>query len=315
MHHYLAFGLHLESDAPLSYVSIAGARQPPGCAKVGLRASHTLALRADLAHEEPDFEGGPVLRIFMPADAASALVEYAGWRVLIEPTKRHILYERISGAPEVELRFVCERVLIPLYLLCDPGRDVLAMHGGAMCWKEQGWIMLGESGAGKSTSTLDLTRQGAHILSDDMALVDVTTTMALPGSPTLRLWREMVQEADEHQLVPGTTDKRWFRLSDERAAPQGAPLAGIIVLTPQPGADPRGELSTLGGMDALVTLLQNTFDLHHPPHAWQRARLRRARCLLEQTRLVRCAYERSPDGRRRQVEGIIAAMDAHRERS
>lgn len=48
-------------------------------------------------------------------------------------------------------------------------RGILCLHGAVVAWSERTIVLLGQSGAGKSTTAAALVSQGAELLSDDVA--------------------------------------------------------------------------------------------------------------------------------------------------
>ena len=313
MRRYLAFGEVLAADVELDYLA---APMEDG----RLEATVTLR-RADVAtrppenytrvHAEPDFEGGPVLEIWMSPDATCLVwIAYAGWHVSLDARAGEILYHHEGEEPGlVPLATVCERVLIPFCLLLDPARSLFALHGGALVMGEKAWVLIGESGAGKSTSALALVGEGAKVLADDMALVDVEARLVLPGAPTLRLWQDALVGAVRSAPIQGTDQKHWFHLGEAAGEEAPVELGGVIVLTPDPLAATAGELARMEGVEAMTCLLANGFDLEHAPRTMQVARVKRARHLLEQVPVWRCRYARDPGGEPLQTRGILELIE------
>lgn len=313
MNRYLAFGEVLAADADLDYLTAPD--------EAGLEASLTL-FRGEVppttppedhmcVHTEPDFDGGPVLEIWMaPGCITRAWISYAGWRVALDAGKGQMVYD--AGEVEVPLRAVCERLLVPLCLLLDPARSLFALHGGAFVMNGRAWVLIGESGAGKSTSALKLVTEGAKILADDMALVDVEARLVLPGAPTLRLWQGVLDGAIRSAPIQGTDEKRWFHLGDDAGQDAPVELGGVIVLTPDPGAAITGEIAEVRGLEAMTLLLSNGFDLEHAPRVMQVARVKRARHLLEQMSVWRCRYARDPGGEPKQTRAILELIEGTR---
>ena len=316
MRRYLAFGEHLAADTELDYLEFDVAREQDTVPTVILRAGEVCLGDEVRVHAEPDFEGGPVLEVWMREEDSApttAFVDYAGWQVRIDAghEPKQMIYARsaTSASPEVALRAVCERVLMPLCLLLDPTRALFAMHGGAFVMNDLAWILIGESGAGKSTSALALVRSGARILADDMALVDTSARLVLPGAPTLRLWLDELRDATRSAAIAGTDRKHWFHLGDKAGQDIPVPLGGVIVLSPDPHAPVSGEIDRIRGLEALTLLLANGFELEHSPRPMREARVKRARGLLATTSVFRCRYARDPGGEPRQVESIRALID------
>lgn len=123
----------------------------------------------------------------------------------------------------------------------------ICLHGCVLAVGEQAIAILGDSGAGKSTTAAALAGQGYPILSDDVALLTEFSDGFLvhPGYPRLRLWPESVNAlyGSEEDLVRvlRLSEKRFIDLtynSDEpigdrspwRFQKEPLPLAAIYVL-------------------------------------------------------------------------------------
>lgn len=295
---YNAFGLKIWSDARLPYKETLDQRIDG--VDVFLRRVDVLQdvlSECVCLHAVPDFEGGPVLRVFRSDDGF--FVDYAGWLVCVHDVwGGEVHYVATEPQPKVPWSHVVERVVLPLTMLWR-NDALLALHGGAIAYKGRAFALIGRSGAGKSTSTHAFLEVGAKILSDDMLLVDAAHAMALPGAPSLRLFEHLgpVARAVSTHAILGMSHKRWYRLPDEDGVCDVLPLAAIVLLEPQEKNAPMcGACTPMSGILALVALLEQTFDLEHPLHDWASARLLNARTLLERVPMWRCSYTRSLDG-------------------
>ena len=101
--------------------------------------------------------------------------------------------------------------------------------------------IVGEKGAGKSTTAAALAKQGYPILADDIAVVTDcgNSFLVQPGYPRLRLWKSALNQlyGDEKGLsrVFSQTDKHYLELNQDKASAWGfhnqpLPLAAIYVL-------------------------------------------------------------------------------------
>lgn len=276
-------------------------------------------------HREEDFEGGPVLVIRMPGGegAVRSLIEYAGWRFLCEPTG--ITCEPPENlSTTIPFSEIVERVLSP-WMVLTRREEVLALHGGALASADgtRAWILMGESGAGKSTAALELVKhKGMLLLSDDMALVDVQKMRVLPGPWVVRMWGDASK--GEHiaavSAIVGTGGRkkrvRLARAGEEQAGSwqRGVSLAGLTLLEREPRGSPRderGEWEKLSGMSAMQCVLSQAFDLSAPPEWWSRKRMRLAGALLRGgVALERCIYQSSASGEPAHVEGLWRKFEA-----
>lgn len=302
MTQYTAYGLRIRSEHTLHFTTTQAPSTPD---------TPTLTMRwcgelwdhpqDEVIHRMPDYPGGPVLLVWHEGDAVC--IDYAGWQAQFVPGSGHMEIAPIH--PVVDAAHVAERVWVPFYAMCSL-EDVLALHGSAVGIQGRAHVILGQSGAGKSTTALACVARGATLLSDDMVLVDVAKGVVYPAAPTLRLWHpptERVEVVEDAQISPASS-KRWYRVA---AQDQGhMPLARVLMLQRSPDASVHGELGALRGMEAMLELLRNAFDWERPPRCWARARLERARKLLGACPMERLLFSADPDGRPLHVERVIS---------
>jgi hypothetical protein len=110
-----------------------------------------------------------------------------------------------------------------LPLLAD-ARGIDALHGGLLLGADGGWAVIGPREAGKSSLLAQCHRAGAHVLSDDIVVLEGTRCLAGPRCIDLR-------EEPARALGPGVPvrsgTKRRIQLPP---APAEAELAGVIWL-------------------------------------------------------------------------------------
>jgi len=133
----------------------------------------------------------------------------------------------------------------------------LPVHAATLGGSAGAVMLLGTSGAGKSTMTAALARYlGWAIFSDDMSILDdagpVTT---LSGAMGVSLWKSAVAgldiPADRVAPMAGYEGKYAFR--PNTATPAPAPLKAILLLA-EPAASPSIGLNRLTGPEALMAL-------------------------------------------------------------
>jgi hypothetical protein len=72
-------------------------------------------------------------------------------------------------------------------------RGILPIHGSAITYQGQAFILTGISGAGKSTLAAALVRKGCKLLTDDVAAITFNqagTPWVQPAYPQQKLWRD-----------------------------------------------------------------------------------------------------------------------------
>jgi hypothetical protein len=134
-----------------------------------------------------------------------------------------------EGCDVIEPRLLgsyLELMLLNAALERAPG--LAAAHAGVVAHKGQAALVCGDSGAGKTTLTLALLRQGCAYLSDEVALVDraTGTVAAYPRSLGIRagglaLLGNMPLGSGAFQATSLTGDRKWY------ADPGAAAPAGV----------------------------------------------------------------------------------------
>ncbi len=83
-------------------------------------------------------------------------------------------------------------------------RNLLPLHGSALCRNENCFVLCSPSGGGKSTLTASFLNRGFSFLDDNIALADFEDGKAYiaSGSPELRLWEHAMPVLDfEHETA------------------------------------------------------------------------------------------------------------------
>jgi hypothetical protein len=102
-----------------------------------------------------------------------------------------------------------------------------ALHGGAFIHANRAWALVGDKGAGKSSTLGQLAKAGCPILSDDLVVCRRGSVLAGPRSVDLRPDAASALGAGRNIGVVGTRE-RW-RL-DVPDAPAATPLGGVVRL-------------------------------------------------------------------------------------
>ncbi len=99
----------------------------------------------------------------------------------------------------------------------------LCLHACVLKMGEQAIAIVGESGAGKSTTAAALAKLGHAILSDDIAVLNECDQhwLAQPGYPRLRLWPKSIQalygQEDNLARILSFSEKRFIDLKDNNS--------------------------------------------------------------------------------------------------
>ncbi len=140
-------------------------------------------------------------------------------------------------------------------------RRILFIHAGAVAVDGRGWVIVGQSGAGKTSSVAALLPHGAVYLSDELALLDPVTRSVVPFTlpMAVKSWtakavgrlpdgREVAQEGGVRFFLP------------DRSATSAVPAEAFILL--RPGR--RARLTPLSRAQMLVKLAEHQSSLNDP---------------------------------------------------
>lgn len=142
-------------------------------------------------------------------------------------------------------------------------RGKLAIHCSAVKFLGKAYLICGGSGSGKSTLTARLLEQGAKLLADDVAVVDLEEdgkAVVFPAFPQQKLCRDAVHRAhlDTSELIYIDEDRDKFAVSrTAEFCASKTELGGTIMLNRQNVE--KVVLQQLQGKTALYALLDNLF--------------------------------------------------------
>ena len=166
----------------------------------------------------------------------------------------------VTPAPGVSYAALGHYLLGPVFaaLLHQRGRVVL--HASAVAVDGKAIAILGDSGAGKSTTAAAFLRHGHGFLADDVVALSPAAAgdlMIVPAFPQLKLWPDAADA-----LGPVAGGRRVFPGVDKCAmpvrssfVPRPLPLARAYVLDPGPLAS----VEPLTGATGLVALMRHTY--------------------------------------------------------
>lgn len=175
---------------------------------------------------------------------------------------RQILIEPAPEASERNLRLFLLGSAIGALL---HQRGLLPLHANAIDIGGRAVAFSGHSGAGKSTIAAWFHDRGHTILADDVCVIgfdEAGRALAYPGIPRLRLWREALEasgrDADAYARSFDDMDKYDVPTVNE-VGPEPVPLAAIYLLRKAEEAGTEAEIERLKGVDAVETLVSNTY--------------------------------------------------------
>lgn len=189
-----------------------------------------------------------VLRV--PKVAAFTLIR--GQEIRVEP------YSDVPDFPAIRL-FLLGTVMGALL----HQRGILPLHGSAVCKNASTLLILGRSGAGKSSLAAALSRDGWKLQSDDISAVRVSNGVATcdPGFPRRKMWPDMLQclgqDPNQHERVRATVEKRSQLVPDHEFAPMTAPIRTVVVLGKSRDRSP--VIRDISGPLGMAALKKHTF--------------------------------------------------------
>jgi hypothetical protein len=172
-----------------------------------------------------------------PRETVASVVEGADWCTLTWPSEGE--YHLGLGAdprvscrswgvtPEEAARSVA-MWLIPAAL---PLIELEPLHGAAGAQDGAGVLLLGDSGAGKTTLALELEHRGLAFLADDVCALDASGRL----HAGVRLRSVQMPSSDMDAVAP--YDGKWLVRVAGRAPSEAVPARHALVLEPREGRD------------------------------------------------------------------------------
>jgi len=159
----------------------------------------------------------------------------------------------------------------------------LFIHAGAVAVNGRGFIIIGKSGAGKTSTVAALLRRGATYFSDEVALLDPTTSLLHPF--TLPMAVKPWTRKAAGRLPMGehiAKDGRVQFLLPARAAIETAPVEAFVLLKPARGY---AQFTSVTRAEMLMHIAMNTSSFTYPSRseaafAGFGRLLQRARCYV-----------------------------------
>lgn len=146
-------------------------------------------------------------------------------------------------------------------------RGITCLHASCIELDGKAFALLGQSGAGKSTTAAAFANMGMPVLSDDILPIyrDEIYFLSVPGYPFLRLWPESAEaicgKEDALPFLAPDFDKRYLDISSQdyifRQDP--IPLKAIYFLEERSDAESAPYIEMLSKRKSLILLSANTY--------------------------------------------------------
>ncbi len=170
---------------------------------------------------------------------------------------------RVQLAAQAPLGDVCSYLLGSVFGALCHQNGLLPLHGSAVERKGEVTVLLGDSGAGKSTTAACLQARGHRIVADDICLLEETAAgmRVVPVAGWVKLWRESMThlgtQPEEGNRVFVAEDK--YRMYLEPPTESVLTLRNVILLTraePEEAAMlvPMATVETLSAMMGMTYL-------------------------------------------------------------
>ncbi|AFY57883.1 serine kinase of the HPr protein, regulates carbohydrate metabolism [Rivularia sp. PCC 7116] len=150
-------------------------------------------------------------------------------------------------------------------------RGTLCLHACVVRIGQQAIAIVGQSGAGKSTTAAALVKRGYSILSDDIAAINYSARdwLVQPGYPRLRLWPKSVNalygSQDALDRIFSFSEKRFVDLtnnSESQFYNKPLPLAAIYVLGERQSEFTTPKIEPIPPMTAVMNLMTHRSVSH-----------------------------------------------------
>ena len=219
MHNHFGFGSRWRSALALPFADLQANEQslyPPGAPEVTVRFGKTPAHLPNAA------SGTPVC--WEAAPGAALLTVPGVARYLAR--EREIVIEPDGGSDDDIVAFLVGPAATALLQL----RGVATLHAAAVEVDNEAVVLLGVSGAGKSALAAALVARGHALLADNLVgLIASGSRMAVqPAYPRLRLWADVLPEAEREQPTRRGLKKYWC--APARFATEARPVCAVFLL-------------------------------------------------------------------------------------
>ncbi|PYZ96966.1 aldolase [Alteribacter lacisalsi] len=219
---YRAFGFNIKSDYELP--ELVTAESYPNQADIKIRVGSLHKLWEMEAKEGQLFVVQPDRILFRIPEVAIYSVT-GGSDIVVTP-----LEEDTDDKIRLYLLGTCMGAIMMQ-------RKILPLHGSALEINGKAYAVVGDSGAGKSTTAAALLKRGCRLVSDDVIPVTFSTNntpLVTPAYPQQKLWQESLDSfgVSSHHLKPIIDRETKFAVPvKEQFSQEVMPLAGVFEIT------------------------------------------------------------------------------------
>ena len=230
-------------------------------------AEQALQLPITSTRTRPKFElpGDPIFSVSEVADGQVVLLSYGdGTRFLLDGSCTRLWGQTGAGLSYEDL---CVYLLGPVMGFVLRRTGFSPLHASAISIQENAIALVGEAGAGKSTTAAALALRGWPVLCEDICAFDEIDEKfcVRPAYPRISLWPDSVgflfSSSDALPLIVNGWEKRFLQLDGSSAhfAESSAPLSAIFFLAPRSDNADAPFLETVSSQEAVLHLVQDTY--------------------------------------------------------
>lgn len=251
-----AYGMRIQSNVPI-----------PGLTQMAFlpMADVSITLQMVPCGCEGDPPTDPVLTVHEMPDSGCIQMSYSDGTEFFIDQKRSTI--KATWPETLTLEDTATYLLGPVFGFLLRLRGVTCLHASAIAVDGKTLVLIGQIGAGKSTTAAALAKMGYPVLAEDVvALFEQDNELFVhPGYPLIRLWPDSVQTLygapDALPLLTPNWDKRYLPLteSDCQFQPDPLPLAAIYFLDGRSNEVNAPFIESMPVQTSMLTLIANTY--------------------------------------------------------
>ncbi|MDQ0256590.1 hypothetical protein J2S74_004012 [Evansella vedderi] len=245
---YTAFGLNVLSEIPLPELSINS---------LGGQHVDVVIHYADLKKEWNSMADGNIYFIVKPDLVMFQIPNLAIFKV---EHGKNISFSPTSKVDEDHIRLYLLGTCMGAILM---QRKILPLHGSAIAIDGKAYAIVGDSGAGKSTTASALLARGYQLISDDVIPVSLNegkVPMVTPAYPQQKLWQESIDEfgMESRNYRPIIDRETKFAIPVlAQFSKETLPLAGVFELVKT--EDEKVSIKPIEKLERFHTLFYHTY--------------------------------------------------------
>lgn len=272
MRAHTAHGLIIHADRQIPGLALAADPDATADVQVHLEAmsSHAGVYPRALWYQTPTVngQGRPNLVIWRTAPGGFHFQYDNGAEFFIEPDARHIWCTWPASLTVAESSVYLRGPILGLVLRL---RGIVSLHASSLAVGSVAFALLGNVGAGKSTTAAALVEHGCSLLADDVSAMQMNREgiRVLPGIPRISLWSDAAAAVyGRAHVLPRLTpaggaldwwDKRYVDVSTDQFCRRAMPLAALYVLRRRMPDATTPRIEEIAPKDAFIALTDETY--------------------------------------------------------